>query len=172
MAQLPEVAERVLLINSLSKTYAMTGWRIGFVLGSQDIISNMPKIQEGIVSCVSTFTQKAAIEALTGPQTAVEKMIEDYRRRRDILIDGLNRIPGFKCQKSPGSFYAFANIKAFGKTSMDFAEELIRGARVVTVPGSAFGKMGEGYLRLVFANSDENLKEAVRRISSYVKENY
>lgn len=172
MAQIPEASKRVLVINSLSKTYAMTGWRIGFVVGSQDIISNMPKIQEGIVSCVSTFTQKAAIEALTGPQTAVENMVEDYRRRRDILIDGLNSIPGFKCKKSPGSFYAFTNIKEFGKTSMDFAEELIKGARVVTVPGSAFGKMGEGYLRLVFANSDENLKEAVHRISSYIKERY
>ena len=172
MAQIPEVAKRVLLINSLSKTYAMTGWRIGFVIGSQDIISNMPKIQEGIVSCVSTFTQKAAIEALTGPQTAVENMVENYRRRRDILIDGLNSIPGFNCKKSPGSFYAFTNIKAFGKTSMEFAEELITGARVVTVPGSAFGEMGEGYLRLVFANSDENLKEAVRRIGSYIKQDY
>jgi aminotransferase len=84
----------------------------------------------------------------------------------------LNGIPGFKCKKSPGSFYAFTNIKEFGKTSMDFAEELITEARVVTVPGSAFGKMGEGYLRLVFANSDENLKEAVSRISQYIKENY
>jgi len=172
MAQLPQALKRVLVINSLSKTYAMTGWRIGFVVGSQEIISNMPKIQEGIVSCVSTFTQKAAIEALTGPQTAVDDMVANYRRRRDILIDGLNGIPGFKCNKSPGSFYAFANIKEFGKTSMEFAEELIRGARVVTVPGSAFGKMGEGYLRLVFANSDENLKEAVSRISNYVKEKY
>jgi aminotransferase len=172
MAQLPHAMKRVLVINSLSKTYAMTGWRIGFVVGSQEIISNMPKIQEGIVSCVSTFTQKAAIEALTGPQTAVDDMVADYRRRRDILIDGLNGIPGFKCKKSPGSFYAFANIKAFGKTSMEFAEELIRGARVVTVPGSAFGKMGEGYLRLVFANSDENLREAVRRIASYIKATY
>jgi aminotransferase len=172
MAQIPEVAKRVLLINSLSKTYAMTGWRIGFVLGSQDIISNMPKIQEGIVSCVSTFTQIAAIEALKGPQTAVEEMVKNYLRRRDILIDGLNNIPGFKCKKSPGSFYAFANIKEFGKSSMEFAEELITGARVVTVPGSAFGKMGEGYLRLVFANSDENLKEAVSRISQYMKKRY
>ena len=172
MAQLPQALKRVLVINSLSKTYAMTGWRIGFVVGSQEIISNMPKIQEGIVSCVSTFTQKAAIEALTGPQTAVDDMVANYRRRRDILIDGLNGIPGFKCNKSPGSFYAFANIKEFGKTSMEFAEELIRGARVVTVPGSAFGKMGEGYLRLVFANSDENLKEAVSRISNYIKKKY
>ena len=99
-------------------------------------------------------------------------MLADYTRRRDILIDGLNRIPGFTCKKSPGSFYAFANVKAFGKTSQEFAEELIKYARVVAVPGSAFGKMGEGYIRFVFANSDENLIEAVNRIEKYVREAY
>ena len=99
-------------------------------------------------------------------------MVKDYTRRRDILIDGINAIPGFTCKKSPGSFYAFANIKAFGKTSQEFAEELVREAGVVMVPGSAFGSMGEGYVRLVFANSDENLKEAVRRIAEYVARAY
>lgn len=99
-------------------------------------------------------------------------MVKDYTRRRDILIDGLNSIPGISCKKSAGSFYAFANIKAFGKTSQEFAEELVRGAEVVAVPGSAFGTMGEGYLRLVFANSDENLYEAVRRIKEYVEKTY
>ena len=99
-------------------------------------------------------------------------MVADYTRRRDILIDGINAIPGFSCKKSAGSFYAFANIKAFGKTSQEFAEELLVGAGVVTVPGSAFGACGEGYLRLVFANSDENLKEAVRRIDAYVRKTY
>jgi len=119
----------------------------------------MPKIQEGIVSCVSTFTQKAAIEALTGPQTAVDDMVANYRRRRDILIDGLNGIPGFKCNKSPGSFYAFANYQRVRKDLYGICRRAHSGARVVTVPGSAFGKMGEGYLRLVFANSDENLEK-------------
>lgn len=169
MAQIPEVRDRVIIINSLSKTYAMTGWRLGYIVGSREIISNMPKLQEGIASCVPTFIQKAAVEALTGPQTAIESMLRDYARRRDILIDGLNLIQGITCQKPPGSFYAFVNIKSFGKTSMEFAEELVRGARVVTVPGSAFGSMGEGYLRIVFANSDENLKEAVRRIDAYIR---
>lgn len=172
IAQIPEVRNRVLVLNSLSKSHAMTGWRIGYILGSKDIVSNMPKLQEGIVSCVSTFIQKAAIEAITGPQDAVSSMINDYLRRRDILTDGLNNIPGISCKKSPGSFYAFANIKSFGKSSQEFAEELVTGAKVVTVPGSAFGSMGEGYLRLVFANSDENLKEAVRRIDEYVRKTY
>ena len=102
----------------------------------------------------------------------VKSMVADYTRRRDILVDGINAVPGFTCAKPKGSFYAFVNIKAFGKSSQEFAEELIRGAHVICVPGTAFGAMGEGYLRLVFANSDENLEEAVRRIDEYVRKAY
>ena len=172
IAQIPEIRDRVLIINSFSKSHAMTGWRLGYIVGNKEIISNMPKLQEGIASCVPTFIQMAGIEALTGSQDAVKQMKEDYARRRDILIDGLNSIPGITCKKSPGSFYAFANIKSFGKTSQEFAEELVKEAKVVVVPGSAFGEMGEGYIRLVFANSDENLREAVRRIDEYVRRAY
>ncbi len=172
IAQIPEVRDQVLVINSFSKSHAMTGWRIGYIVGHKDIISAMPKLQEGIVSCVSTFTQRAALEALQGSQDEVKKMHSDYLRRRDILIDGLNSIPGISCKKSPGSFYAFANIKALGVSSEQFAEDLVKHARVVVVPGSAFGSMGEGYFRTVFANSDENLKEAVRRIDEYVRKTY
>lgn len=172
IAQIPEVRDQVLVINSFSKSHAMTGWRIGYIVGHKDIISAMPKLQEGIVSCVSTFTQRAALEALQGSQDEVKKMHSDYLRRRDILIDGLNSIPGITCKKSPGSFYAFANIKALGVSSEQFAEDLVKHARVVVVPGSAFGSMGEGYFRTVFANSDENLKEAVRRIDEYVRKTY
>lgn len=172
MAGIPEVQDKIIIINGFSKSYAMTGWRLGYLVADKKITSNIPKLQEGIVSCVPTFVQMAGIEALRGSQNAVEKMIKDYTRRRDILIDGLNNIPGISCKKSPGSFYAFANIKSFGKTSLEFAEELVKEAGVVAVPGSAFGKMGEGYMRFVFANSDENLKEAVRRISEHVKKKY
>ncbi len=172
IAQIPEVRDQVLVINSFSKSHAMTGWRIGYIVGHKDIISAMPKLQEGIVSCVSTFTQRAALEALQGSQDEVRKMHSDYLRRRDILIDGLNSIPGITCKKSPGSFYAFANIKELGVSSEQFAEDLVKHARVVVVPGSAFGSMGEGYFRTVFANSDENLKEAVRRIDEYVRKAY
>lgn len=172
MAQVPEVRDQVFVINSFSKAYAMTGWRIGYIVGNKETIAAMPKLQEGLVSCVSTFTQRAALEAYTGDQKAVEQMHADYLRRRDILIDGLNDIPGITCKKSPGSFYAFANIKALGVSSQQFAEELVKNAGVVVVPGSAFGKMGEGYFRTVFANSDENLKEAVKRIGEYVRKVY
>lgn len=172
IAEVPEVRDHVLVFNSFSKAYAMTGWRIGYLLAPDPAyIKKMAQLQEGMASCVATFIQDAAVEALKS-SACVESMVADYTRRRDILIDGINAIPGFSCKKSAGSFYAFTNIKAFGKTSQEFAEELLENAGVVTVPGSAFGEMGEGYLRLVFANSDENLKEAVRRISEYVAKAY
>lgn len=172
IAQLPDMKERTIIINSFSKTYAMTGWRVGYLLAGKEIVQHMPKLQEGIASCVPAFLQKAAVTALNGPEEPIQQMVDDYNRRRSILIDGLNQISGFHCQISPGTFYAFPSIKAFGKTSQEFAEELLREARVITVPGSAFGTMGEGYLRLSFANSDENLREAVRRIAEHVKKRY
>jgi len=172
IAQVPEVKDQVLIINSFSKSYAMTGWRIGYIVGNKEIIAKMPKLQEGMVSCVATFIQKAALVALTGPQDDLNRMLGDYARRREILIDGLNSIPGITCKKPRGSFYAFANIKAFGKTSEEFAFELVEKAGVVVIPGSAFGTMGEGYIRIVFANSDENLKEALKRIDAYVRKAY
>lgn len=172
IAQVPEVRDQVFVLNSFSKSYAMTGWRIGFLLAPDAAyITKMAQLQEGVASCVSTFSQVAAVEALKSTD-CVDRMVTDYTRRRDILIDGINAIPGFSCKKSAGSFYAFANIKAFGKSSQEFAEELLEKTHVVVVPGSAFGKMGEGYLRLVFANSDENLKEAVKRIGEYVAKAY
>lgn len=172
IAEVPEVRDQVLVFNSFSKAYAMTGWRIGYLLAPDPAyIKKMAQLQEGVASCVATFIQDAAVEAMKSRQ-CVDDMVKDYTRRRDILIDGINAIPGFSCKKSAGSFYAFPNIKAFGKTSQEFAEELLVNAGVVTVPGSAFGEMGEGYLRLVFANSDENLKEAVRRIAEYVAKAY
>lgn len=171
IARLPHMRDRVMVFNSFSKSYAMTGWRIGYILVPRACSLKMAQLQEGIVSCVSTFSQFAAAEALKSEE-AVEEMRREYARRRDLLVDGINRIPGFSCRKSKGSFYAFVNIKAFGKSSQAFAEELVEKARVVTVPGSAFGEMGEGYLRLVFANSDENLKEALRRIEDFVRKYY
>ena len=171
MAQLPEVRDNVIILNTFSKAYAMCGWRIGYLLAPAAYTAKMAQLNEGVVSCVSSFSQVAAAEALKSDE-CVKEMVVDYTRRRDILIDGINAIPGFSCKKSAGTFYAFANIKAFGKSSQEFAEELLKNAGVVVVPGDAFGAMGEGYIRLVFANSDENLKEAVRRIDAYVRKAY
>lgn len=172
IAQVPEVRDQVFVLNSFSKTYAMTGWRVGFVVAPKpEYVVKLAQMNEAIASCVSSFSQCAAAEALKDT-SCVDSMIADYTRRRDILVDGLNTIPGMKCKKPKGSFYAFADVTAYGKTSQEFAEELVEKAGVVTVPGSAFGDCGEGFLRMVFANSDENLKEAVRRIDKYVREAY
>ena len=172
MAQLPQVRDRVIILNTFSKTYAMTGWRIGYLLlNNAACVSRMANLNEGVVSCVSTFIQMAAVEALKD-DTCVKQMCAEYARRRDILVDGLNAIPGIHCRKPDGSFYAFANIRDFGKSSQEFAEELVSGARVVVVPGTAFGQHGEGFIRVVFANSDEKLKESLRRIDAYVRRAY
>ena len=133
-------------------------------------MAEIDEVRDHVV-ILNSFSQVAAAEALSSNE-CVKSMVADYTRRRDILVDGINAVPGFTCAKPKGSFYAFVNIKAFGKSSQEFAEELIRGAHVICVPGTAFGAMGEGYLRLVFANSDENLKEAVRRIDEYVRKAY
>lgn len=126
IAQVPEVRDRVMVLNSFSKSYAMTGWRIGYLVAPEpEYIKKMAQLQEGVASCVSTFTQAAATEALKST-ACVDQMVADYTRRRDILVDGLNAIPGITCRKSAGSFYAFPNIKAFGKTSQEFAEELLK----------------------------------------------
>lgn len=169
ISQFPEVRENVLIVNSLSKTYAMTGWRIGYVVGSEKIIQAMPKIQEGIASCVSHFIQDAAVEAIQNGQDSVEFMQREYSRKRDILIEEINNIRGLDYKGSPGSFYAFVNIKNTGLSSQEFAERLVVQEQVLVVPGSAFGSMGEGYVRMVFAGSDEDLREAFKRIKRFVE---
>ena len=172
MSQIEEVRKQVLVVNAFSKSYAMTGWRVGFIIGDKEIIGNMPKLQEGVASCLPPFIQKAAVEALRGPQDCIDDMVSHYTRRRKIITDGLNSIKGFKCLESGGSFYAFANIKSLGKTSEELAVEILEEAKVVCVPGSAFGEMGEGYIRFSFANSDENLIEAVKRIKNHIEKTY
>lgn len=168
LATFDEIRENILIVNSFSKTYAMTGWRIGYVVGDPRIISNMPKLQEGIASCLPEFIQSAAEAALFLPEDVIQPMRNHYQRNRDLVMEELRTLPGFSCHPIAGTFYAFVNIKAFGKSSQDFAEDLVRHARVLTVPGSAFGPMGEGYLRIVFAGAEDTLKEAFRRIRAYI----
>lgn len=172
ISQFEDIKENVLIINSFSKTYAMTGWRIGYVIGDKEIISAMPTIQEGVTACVPGFIQRAAIEAIEGPQDQVKQMIKTYEKRRDMVIQHLNEIPGFSCEKTDGTFYAFVNIKAFNKSSEDFAIELLKEAKVAVTPGSAFGEHGEGYLRISYATSEEALEEAMNRIKEYVSDTY
>jgi aminotransferase len=137
-------------------------------MANPDYIPHMAKLNEGLVSCVPTFIQVAAAEAIKS-QDCVKDMLEHYTRRRDILADGLNAIPGFKAVKPKGSFYMFVNIKAFGKSSQEFAEELIRGAQGICVPGTAFGDCGEGFLRISYAYSLDHLKTAMERLKRFVE---
>ena len=164
IASLNGMRDRVVTINAFSKTYAMTGWRIGYVGASEPIASAMIKINAAANSCVSTINQFAGLEALNGSQDSVSRMISSFKDRRDVLVKGLNEFKGFKCPMPKGAFYAFPNIKGTGYTSEDLAMKIVDEAHVAVVPGTAFGKEGEGYLRLAYANSLENIREALTRM--------
>jgi aminotransferase len=168
IASIDGMLERTIVVNSFSKSFAMTGWRIGFAAGNKQIIEKMVRLQENLVACANASSQYAAIKALS-IFNKTDKMIEIYKKRRDIIVDGLNGIRGISCYKPKGSFYAFPNVKKIGKNSETVANELLEKANVITIPGSAFGPHGEGYLRISYANSEENLKEAVKRIKKYIE---
>lgn len=168
ISSLPEMKERTIVVNSFSKSFAMTGWRVGYAAGREDIITKMVRLQENMVACVSAPSQYAAVKALNLLEKA-EEMKDVYKKRRDVIVDGLNSINGISCYRPNGSFYVFPNIKALGKDSNTLANELLEKANVITVPGSAFGDNGEGYLRISYANSIENLITAVKRIKDYIE---
>jgi len=168
IASIDGMQERTIVINSFSKSFAMTGWRIGFASGNKRIIEKMVRLQENLVACVNASSQYAAIKALS-IFNKTEKMIEIYRKKRNLIVDGLNSIRGISCYKPKGSFYVFPNVKKISKNSETVANELLEKANVVTIPGSAFGPHGEGYLRVSYANSEENLREAVKRIKKYIE---
>lgn len=169
VASISEVKDRVILINSLSKTYAMTGWRIGYIAAWRELIEQITILQNNVVSCIPSFVQKASIEALRGPQGQVHKMVEEYKRRRDVIVDGLNRIPGFRCEKPLGAFYVFPNIKDVGLGDRELVSYLLEEAKVATLHGSAFGPGGEGYLRLSYATVMNRIKEGLERIKAAVE---
>jgi aminotransferase len=165
IASLPEMRDKTVILNSFSKTYAMTGWRVGYLASNSALGEAMAKVNTAANSCVSQISQIAAIEALTGPQDSVKEMISVYRKRREIIIRRLNEIPGFRCASPQGAFYAFPEIKDTGLNSYDLSMKILENAHVATVPGSAFGSEGEGYLRISYANSTENIENAMDRIS-------
>jgi len=169
VATFPEMRERTLVVNSFSKTYAMTGLRVGYVYGPKALISSLWLIHQYTVACVDTLAQYTAVSALKTSQTFVDDMVKEFDRRRHLVHERLNEIDGFECRLPKGAFYAFPNIKHFGMTSEKFAEFLIREAHVATVPGSAFGSHGEGYIRLSYAASYNQLEEALDRIEKAVK---
>lgn len=165
---IPSMKDRTIVVNSFSKSFAMTGWRVGFALGNKDIIEKMTRLQENMVACVTASSQYAALKALDLFDRA-DEMTKIYKERRDIIVEGLNSIKGITCIKPKGSFYVFPNIKGLKKDSVTVANELLEKAGVITIPGSAFGEYGEGYLRISYANSKENIREAIRRIKAYAE---
>jgi len=163
IASLPGMAERTIIVDGFSKTYAMTGWRLGFGIMPESLAERMGLLLTHSVGCTAHFTQIAGIEALTGPQEQAAMMVAEYQRRRDLIVDGLNRLPGIHCLKPQGAFYAFPNIQKTNKSSQEVANLMLDGG-VAVLPGSTFGSYGEGYLRVVFANSVENIKRALKRM--------
>lgn len=169
MLDVPGVTDRLLLVNGFSKTYAMTGWRVGYSVVPKDLVPTVNLFMNNSVSSTSTFCQLAAIEAFS-PETTpiVESMVQEFRKRRDVFVDGLNSIPGIRCLKPHGAFYLFPNISSFGLSSKEVADRLLNEAGVAALPGTAFGIQGEGYLRFSFANSLTNIETALERIRGFV----
>ena len=168
--EFPEIKDQVILINGFSKTYAMTGWRIGYTVSSEELARYLTKLAINIHSCVATFTQIASVEALRGPQDAVKAMVEEFRRRRDFLYERINSIEGISCHKPQGAFYVFVNVKKLPISSDEFAKLLLQKYGVAVLSGTAFGSYGDGYIRISYANSMENLKKAMDRIERAVKD--
>jgi len=164
IATMPGMHERTIYINGFSKAYAMTGWRLGYSIAPAELAKEMVKIQQASTTCAASFVQAAGLAALKGPQDCVRQMVEEYRKRRDVIVEGLNSIEGFECTKPEGAFYAFPNIEKLGVKSMELCERLLREAGVAAVPGSAFGPYGEGYVRFSYANSEDNIGKAIDRM--------
>ncbi|MEM1565930.1 MAG: pyridoxal phosphate-dependent aminotransferase [Candidatus Bathyarchaeia archaeon] len=164
IASLPGMKEKTIILDGFSKTYAMTGWRLGYGVMRKDLAEKITQLMINSNSCTCAFVQVAGIEALKGPQNSVDRMVAEFRKRREIIVEGLNKIKGITCRKPKGSFYIFPNVTGTGMRSKELSDYLLNETGVAVLPGTAFGKYGEGYLRLSFANSIENIKEALKRI--------
>ncbi len=169
IASLPGMLERTIICDGFSKTYAMTGWRLGFGIMPAALAGRVELLLTHSIGCTASFTQMAGLEAIHGPQERVEAVVAAYRRRRDALVAGLNAIPGVRCRLPQGAFYVFPNISALGKSSDWLANYLLEKAGVALLPGTSFGAYGEGYLRLCFANSLENIQIAIERMDAAIR---
>ncbi len=167
----PGMQERTILLDGFSKTYAMTGWRMGYGVMRPDLAAQITRLMTNSNSCTASFTQVAGIEAIRGDQTSVDRMREEFQRRRDAFVAGLNKIKGFSCRMPRGAFYVFPNITATSRKSKPLADALLEQAGVAALSGTAFGAFGEGYLRFSVANSLENLQQALERIEEWTAKN-
>jgi aspartate/methionine/tyrosine aminotransferase len=171
IASIPGMEELAITVNSFSKTFAMCGWRIGYVVASKRLIDELIKLQQFTVVNAPSISQMACVEGLRNPETKkfVEEMVREYDRRRRYMVERINKIPGFRAKMPKGAFYVFANVKELGLKSMDLAEYILKEVAVATVPGSAFGPSGEGYLRFCYATSLKNIEEGLNRVERAVE---
>jgi len=167
LGNLTEAKERTITVNGFSKAYAMTGWRIAYVAGPAKIISQISRVHQHVATCASSLSQYAALSALSGPQDEVASMVKEYQERRDILLEGFKKFKKIHFVRPAGTFYAFLNVKKLGKTSLEIARLFLEELGIATVPGSAYGASGEGYLRLSFAVSKHDIIKAVQRLEKH-----
>ncbi len=170
IASLPGFQDRTIILNGFSKTYAMTGWRLGFGVMPTRLAEPITTLMINSNSCTAAFTQWAGVEALRGPQDSVGHMLDAFRARREVIVEGLNAIPGIRCAMPEGAFYAFPNIEGTGRTADALADELLQKAGVAVLSGTAFGRYGQGYLRLSYANSIPNIKKALERMGEVLSQ--
>jgi aspartate/methionine/tyrosine aminotransferase len=169
IAAMPGMEPLAMILDGFSKTYAMTGWRLGYGIMPAPMAQVIAKLQTNATSCTSTFSQLAAVEALKGDQSSVDRMVGEFQRRRDVIVAGLRAIPGFQCVRPKGAFYVFPNITGTGFSSRALADRLLDEAGVACLSGTAFGEFGEGHLRFSYATSMENIEEALKRIGGLLQ---
>ena len=169
IAALPGMAERTIILDGFSKSYAMTGWRLGYGIMPEELVPHVSRLATNSVSCAASFSQLAGVAALDGPQDAVQEMAAEFARRRRLIADGLQAIPGINCPEPEGAFYAFPSIKETGLSSAEFEERAMQEAGVALLSGAAFGEFGEGYVRLSYANSPENISRALESLDAMVR---
>jgi aspartate aminotransferase len=170
ISQMEGMRDRTILLDGCSKAFAMTGWRMGFAALPPPLVEPVTRLIINSVSCTATFVQKAAVAALEGPFEPVLEMVEEFRRRREVIVTGLNRLPGFGCVEPRGAFYAFPNISRIGRSSEEIADHILEQAGVAILPGTAFGPGGEGYLRFSYASSVQNIRDALEAIEAVLPE--
>ena len=169
IAAFPGMAERTIILGGFSKSYAMPGWRLGYGIMPEELVPHIVKLAVNSVSCAASFSQIAAVAALDGPQDDVEQMAAEFAQRRRLITDGLRAIPGINCPEPEGAFYAFPSIKGTGMSSGEFEERAMSEAGVALLSGSAFGEFGEGYVRLSYANSQDNIQKALENLDRFVR---
>ena len=167
----PGMLERTVILDGFSKTYAMTGWRAGYGVMPLELVEPISRLVTNSVSCTASFTQMAILEAMNGPQDDANAMVAEFKKRRDIIVNGLNEIPGIRCAMPSGAFYVLPNVEGTGMSSRDFADRLLQEAGVASLAGESFGEYGKGYVRFSFANSAENIEKALDRIGKFVAKN-